>query len=84
MDDTLIAAHFMTTKEAELGAIVLNHHGLNDGLGARGTPPPALYINRGDLEVVPKRGTWALMLGELGLLIVVRAAAVVTTEKWGD
>jgi hypothetical protein len=31
-----------------------------------------LYLNNGDLEVVPEPGTWALMLGGLALLIVIQ------------
>ena len=49
--------------------------------GADGTTPltgsqiyaaPALYLNTGNLEVVPEPGTWALMLGGLALLIVIQ------------
>jgi hypothetical protein len=33
---------------------------------------PALYLNNGDLEVVPEPGTWALMIGGLALLLVIQ------------
>jgi hypothetical protein len=35
-------------------------------------PAPALYLNNGDLEVVPEPGTWALMLGGLALLVFIQ------------
>ena len=31
-----------------------------------------LYLDNGQLEVVPEPGTWALMLGGLALLIVIQ------------
>jgi autotransporter-associated beta strand protein len=41
--------------------------------GANGTyPSPALFLDNGQLEVVPEPGTWALMLGGLALLIVIQ------------
>jgi hypothetical protein len=33
---------------------------------------PELYLYNGDLEVVPEPGTWALMLGGLGMLVVIQ------------
>ena len=35
-------------------------------------PDPVLYLNGGNLEVVPEPGTWALMLGGLAALILIR------------
>ncbi len=35
-------------------------------------PSPVLFLNNGNLEVVPEPGTWALMLGGLALLIVIQ------------
>ncbi len=33
-------------------------------------PSPVLFLNNGDLEVVPEPGTWAMMLGGLAVLVV--------------
>jgi hypothetical protein len=36
-------------------------------------PAPALYLDNGDLEVVPEPGTWAMMLGGLGVLLFIQS-----------
>jgi len=55
-------------------AIAINQYGA-DGvtpLGSSSYVAPTLYLENGDLEVVPEPGTWALMLGGLALLIVIQ------------
>ena len=36
-------------------------------------PVPELYLDAGNLEVVPEPGTWAMMIGGLALLLVIPA-----------
>ncbi len=40
--------------------------------GSNGYEGAELYLNGGDLEVVPEPGTWALMLGGLALLMLIQ------------
>ena len=40
--------------------------------GTKIYPVPELYLDAGNLEVVPEPGTWALMLGGLALLVVIQ------------
>ncbi len=56
-------------------AISINQFG-SDGVtpltGGSSYVATVLYLNNGDLEVVPEPGTWALMLGGLALLVFVQ------------
>ncbi len=52
--------------------IAINQYGPDGVTPLSGTnvyAAPALYLNNGDLEVVPEPGTWALMLGGLAALV---------------
>jgi len=55
--------------------IVINQYG-PDGVtplsGSNVYAAPVLYLDAGNLEVVPEPGTWALMLGGLALLVVIQ------------
>jgi hypothetical protein len=59
----------------DLTTIAINQYGA-DGTtplaGSQVYAAPVLYLENGDLEVVPEPGTWALMLGGLALLILVQ------------
>jgi fibronectin-binding autotransporter adhesin len=56
-------------------ALTINQYGA-DGVtpltASQTYAAPALYLNNGDLEMVPEPGTWALMLGGLALLVVIQ------------
>ncbi len=60
---------------ADYNAISITQYG-PDGVtpltGSNIYVAPALYLNNGDLEVVPEPGTWALMLGGLALLFFIQ------------
>src|ERR1019366_6406457 len=59
----------------QVTTIAINQYG-PDGVtplsGANVYAAPVLYLEGGDLEVVPEPGTWALMLGGLALLIMIQ------------
>jgi fibronectin-binding autotransporter adhesin len=42
------------------------------GVAGGNYPAPTLYLDAGNLEVVPEPGTWALMIGGLALLVVIQ------------
>lgn len=63
------------TLNSQYTTISINEFGA-DGVtplsGSNIYAAPVLYLNGGDLEVVPEPGTWALMLGGLVLLVVIQ------------
>jgi len=57
-------------------AITINQYG-SDGVatltpGTTGYYDPKLYLNAGDLEVVPEPSTWALTIGGLAMLVFIQ------------
>jgi hypothetical protein len=59
------------TSTTSYTAIYINQFGANGVTPLTGGniyPAPQLYLNNGDLEVVPEPSTWAMMLGGLAML----------------
>jgi autotransporter-associated beta strand protein len=59
--------------------IAINQYGADGATPLSGSniyAAPALYLDNGDLEVVPEPGTWALMLGGLALLVLIQRRRV--------
>jgi hypothetical protein len=73
--DNNLYAGITTTGGKDANGNILNGYvttPLNISYNSGSYSQSALFLNNGELEVVPEPGTWALMLGGLGMLVVLQ------------